>query len=324
MISAERKLIVTAAWTLTVLGAWSLIQRTAHAEELPAPHQVQVEFKITGSGVPVLSKIPYLGRLFINDPKPATECCEKECEIAEKFERIGIDFTKITPGLHIVEEDFETGFTIEESEFSICPACPANAQCSTNTQCSTNAQCSTNCCVACTATACPGLAACCKQTECVAQACATESKCVGDEPCQKTACIVSSRLGDLVAENMALNTALEAKDQILHLQTEMMERFATLMAEKVEVEAKLEFTQQLHAEREKSRQKIEELAQENNRLKNMVEMAAVRRDVEASKSELAQANQRLKERVTELELASRDSKSGVRVAKKARESKTQK
>lgn len=310
MITPERKLVVTAAWTLSVLGAWSIVQRAAQAEEVsPPPRQVRVELKVTGPGIPGLAKLPVLGRLFVNDVKTDSDCCVKKTVGADGLERIGIDFNEVCA--HGKEQ-----VSCEKCDVAVCPACPATTKVAVNA----NANCKT-----CTATSCPvGLSACCQNSECVVQTAAANEKCVGDEPCQKLACVVSSQIADLVAENVALESALEAKEQMLHLQSELMERFATMMAEKVQLQAQLEFSQKLFVERESARQKIQELAQENSKLKNMVEIAAARHEAEQAKVELAQENQRLKDRVAELEIATRDAKTGVRVAKKPRDAKTEK
>jgi hypothetical protein len=327
MISAERKLVVTAAWALTVLGAWSIAQRAVQAEEVQPPRQVRVELKVTSPGIPVLSKLPFVGQLFVNNTKKEPECAKGECakgecckeaaKVADAFERIGVDFESASRELCV---DSEGKLSCEKCAVELCPACPAVAQVAATAKV---------CCKNCTPENCAAVAACCKESQCVAQTVAIESQCEVDEelPCdilRKHPCLVSAEIADLRTENIALHSALEAKEQLVEMQTRMWERFAMLMAEKVQLQAQLEFSQQLLAERQKTLEKIQELAQENSRLKNMIEMATMREKVTQSNHELAQENQRLKTRVSELEVAGRVEQTEVRVAKKPRETKTEK
>ena len=318
MISANRKLVMTTAWTLTVLGAWSIAQRAVQAEEVRPKHEVRVELKL--SSAPFLSQLPFIGELFVNATKKESACCvEGQC--AQEFERIGIDFSEPGNklGLNLNEQGNKLQCAHEESTASCelctvdCANCPAKAQVATATQAA---------CKGCLAASCPSeLSQCCRQSECVVETKVANANCCGESECQKHTLAFTSHMTELVAENVALEMALEAKEELFQLQAKMWEQYAALMTEKIQLQEKLSFSEKLIAERESNWHKMQQLSEENSRLKNMVEIAAMRQKVENSKTELVQENERLKLRVAELDVTGDAQQAGVRVAKKPRATK---
>jgi hypothetical protein len=260
----------------------------------------------------MLSKIPGLAQWF---RVPAIDECTASRE--EPFERVGIDFnfppsspnfrTGIggtcigEPGepLFIFSAPLTLPYAVESCAGGKCP-CVAAAESKVQTASATTAPAETHqqgfeCTVS--ESACAKAAAC-------ETAYAHTAKC-------------PSLTERLMAENAALTTALDSKDAILELYSEMMDRMMALETEKVELQTRLRLAEELFAERERHHQEIRELAAENLKLKAHAEAAEAKHAAEKVQVELAVENERLKWRIAELERLAEAGKEAPRTARKA-------
>lgn len=282
--------------------------------------------------VPLLTKIPYVGRLFKTTP------CDESCQ------RIGIDFAGGQQGPKLM---FGIGWQSASAECTCddckCPAgtCPANCVKADNCVC-TNCPCPegscpeacvahvahSHCCAQQCAEKCAAGSHCCAvQT---AEGCAAGKCCIvrvtADEACPTAIvancqaecadhCVAGKclpadvrvfhlpapdRLVDvsrLSAENIRLASQLEAQESIFEERSELLDAMAELSAEKAKLEACLEFQAQ-HAELVKE---MHELYAENLRLKAQADLATERESLLREGLKTALENERLKLQVAELE-----------------------
>lgn len=333
MISAQQRLITTAVWIFVVLGGWSLAQHVALAEEkqvsgdeassvggheafsISRPGAVmRVEVKATG--IPVLTQIPYFGRLFVtssNQPEP--DNCQIETN--EVLERIGFDFDFFQKNM-ICSHGALIGCCVKcnESDNDVCPALGQMA----STAQQLCKKCSDAGCMH-TSAKCGIAAECPVHSNSIAHCAAAEpAKCADAEHCTAQVCdhhsaACHAQLAELTAENASLEAALEAKEELMELQSRMFEQVAVLMAEKAELQAELRFTEKLMEQRERKLHENHDLAVENLRLKSMLEAAAMHQAAEKERLELAFENERLKLKVAELERSHSSEAAKAQVAK---------
>jgi hypothetical protein len=267
-----------------ILCGWS-VASVALADEPKC--QCPASAAVHEVGVPLLSKVPYLSRLFKN-VGVAVPVCPQEC--ADAVEHIGVDFEFTVDG--------QTGV------LQICPVDgPATACQVGNCQVGT---CQANGCkvAACQAQgcqlavskvatkgACKCAADCCPDGQCCCAAKATSQQ-AGTREAQLWEKIVELSAGQAAAE-----AAFEVQSDSLERSSELLEALAEVHAEKAKLEARLEAL----AETNKIAEQLLELAAENTRLKAQVELAEAKAEVMQATVEMTVENERLKMRVAELE-----------------------
>ncbi len=251
-------------------------------------------------GVPILSKVPYLSRLFrsvgvVHEAGCEAGPCEKT-PCADQFERIGVDF-----------------------EF--CQTCPDGvvrfgpielAVCSEDENCCCRGQ---ECPVACAGCACPSAgklavsqaaAACesascackCGAGQCCAGACAAVSK-TSAAAHHAAACQCAGRdelwehLVEMAAAKGAAEAALEARQE----HSELLDALVEMATKGAALEAKLEAQAELH----KTFERMVELASENAQLKARVELAEIKAAMLKETIPVAIEKELLARRAAELE-----------------------
>ncbi len=243
---------------LAIFAAAAAFPTAASAEE-PAPKCRACA--VTETGVPLLSKIPYVNRLFKN-------------VTPREVEQIGVDF------------DFEIP--------TAGPAkCAIQAGCN---ECVKNASRPQVLVVRTTSQGKAVNACCANEARCENEACC-EAEVAQAIACLKGGCekeagqgLSWQRIVELTAHNAALETMLEAQEGIQEARAEMMEHFAEVMVEKAKLEAKVEaLTQQAELTKE-----MLSLAGENARLKAQLEMGEAKLALVHEMAKLAIENEQLK------------------------------
>jgi hypothetical protein len=246
---------------LAIVAVALLAAGAARSEEPKCAKCVKVE----EISVPILAKLPYVGRLF------RTVGIAPECD--HEFERIGIDF-----------------------ESAQCPACPLSAGravffAPAEETCGENA--------------CAATGKCGAIANCVAAKCCADTKCCAAECCQKEACVATGEekselwqhVAELTAENAAMDTMLQAHEEILEAREKMFETVTELMVDKAKLEARLEMVEH----RDGLLKELVELQAENARLKAQAEVAQQKEELLKAQFTTALENEQLKQRVAELE-----------------------
>ena len=324
-----------AAWCLAALGGVMVSLSAVRAEE---PHcDCPVKITIHEYGVPLLTKVPYISRLF--QPKPT--CRGEACE------PLGIDFDFVIGELHQPPQcenaaacPVATAAACEASCGKDC-ACPCSAPVTSvsvpaflcpELTAVYNAVCGADCqecqvrtvsgTAACNAAACSAgkCAANCTATKAVAVK--TSATCGGncvDAKCACTdcqcctcdsavarkatpaaghsACELWQHIAELTTQSAMANTALAAREELHEARAEMFESMAELLVEKGKLEAKLEATCKLA----EMMDGVHELVAENAKLKAQAELSGQREGLLRESLQLALENERLKLRVAELE-----------------------
>jgi hypothetical protein len=258
-------------------------------------------------GVPILTKIPYVSRLFKNvgvahEPGCAAAACQQagacpEASCDNVWERIGIDF-EVCPECPEAEV-FRFGpvgvaLGIKADGECCCPyACRCELAC----------KCAPGVChaVATEAVACGKVAAC--PAACEASCAKT---CAGNQP-------LWEKLVELAGEKGAAQAALETHLAAREEQSELLDALVEMAAKAASLEARLE-AQTEHA---RLTEQMLELAVENARLKSQVELAAAKEKLLETTIPVAVERELLARRVAELEEKLSTSSEGVRTARKA-------
>ena len=265
-------------------------------------------------GVPILSSIPYVSRLFknvgvVHEPGcEAGHCVKTPC--ASELERIGVDF------------DF-------------CQTCPDGivrfgpielAICSEDENCCCRDK---DCPAACAGCACPSVgkltvhqaaaisdAAAC-EAHCNAVACGDAKCCAGECKCAVATAgreDLWKHLVELSAEKAAAEAALEAREE----QSELLDALVEMATKTAALEAKLE----AQTEHQKLLGQMVELASENAQLKARTELAEAKAEMLRETIPVVVEKELLARKVASLEerLAARESErseEAIRTAKKA-------
>ena len=293
------KFAACVAWVVVVFGSFV-------ATSGDEPKQCQCP----QVGVPVLSKIPYISRLFKNVGVAHEAGCEAgqcpQTPCADQLERIGVDF-----------ELCQT-----------CPNCPLVrfgpielAICTEDEACCCRGM---DCPASCAACGCPSAgklavnnvavsksAACCESACCEAKCCAEKTS----EAAHRTAaCQCAGRdelwehLVEMAAAKGAAEAALEAREE----HSELLDALVELATKSAALEAKLEAQTEHH----KVMERMVELASENAQLKARVELAEIKTQMLKETLPVAVERELLAHRVAELEQRLAASDEGVRTAKK--------
>ncbi|MFO0902650.1 MAG: hypothetical protein U0939_06600 [Pirellulales bacterium] len=269
--------------------------------------------RCTASAVPMLSRIPYLNRLFKNQPlSEAGEACV--C-VDEVYERIGIDFdfSDLQATDHR-DGRFEFEFTapttsrlgVQVAEF----AGPVTASCrprvfvfspNTTMQLGLSVLDDAPVCGTCPSECSDSLAECDKTCTSCSTLC--------ESPCEElTNAQLMARLHQITTQNAMFATLTEAQEQIAEARTELLESLMetqithleekhALQLEIAQIKAKLEF----QSEREKLQAEIADLRHENTALQLQVVFSekaiATQQELAAARAEIA----RLAQRSSELE-----------------------
>jgi hypothetical protein len=269
-----------------------IVPSMARGEEPACPaHTVVVE------GVPILGKIPYIGRLFTNvgvceqgcaankacaETKacvewkacPAAPACPASHPCPAEAERIGIDFDFGFP----IGEDGQCPLAIRLVEFTKCTDCKsacAGGACEAGV-------CAAGKCEVATACECPGTKVCCDSCQVVAKApCCCGTKCGCGAGCQCGPANVAHAHG--AHRHVGGCPA-------------MFEHLLTLTAKSAALEAKLEARTE-HAELVSE---MLELAAENAKLKAQVELAEAKSEMQQQVLSVALENEQLKTKLAEL------------------------
>jgi hypothetical protein len=287
------------AWTV-VVGVLA-IAAIAVAEEPKC--QCPVAATAHEVGVPILSNVPYINRLFKNVGIATTPCASGECAVAghcdqakcveangavgkcesgkcpavttQVFERIGIDFDVVADA--------------KQCEGGACPigklvACDVATGCkaiAVAAKAGGSQSCGSECC---------GCKTCACEEKVAASAC----------PFAKTVAKTDAlweKIVELSAGQAAAEAALEVQEDTLDRTAEMLEALAEVHAEKARLEAKLE----LQEGQTELLGKLAEMAAENAQLKAQVELAEAKAKVMEHTVEITVENERLKMRLAEIE-----------------------
>ena len=243
-------------WAILFLAATT--PTAVRAAEPPACPKCSTAEK----GIPFLSRIPYVSRLFKNVNAP------------QDFERIGVDF-----------------------EFEICPDCPvplgiSSAACTQSAGAqlfavrrTSHQQTAAPCCEK----------ACCESAHCCENGCGED--CAEGSPCCRASCETAEHRGlswerivKLTAKNAALEASLEAQSAFHEEKSEMMESLAEMAIEK----AKLEVQVETLAQQSQITKEMLALISENARLKAQAQLAETKLTVVHEKAKLAMENEQLK------------------------------
>jgi len=166
-------------------------------------------------GVPMLSKIPYMSRLFKNVGVAEPACSKGTCEVRQ----IGVEL-ELTAG--------EQPADAKVCRAGQCEVCPALA-----------------CQVAATgACTCPGK--CCPDGQCSCAAKACTADCCASAKSAAKEHALWEKIVDLAAGKAAAEAALEVQEDSLERTGDLLEALAGVHAEKAKLEAQLETQAQLH------------------------------------------------------------------------------
>ncbi len=242
--------------------------------------------------VPILSKVPYISRLFKNVAIVTPPCATGECAVAGHGTQANCTQAKCADGncpavtTHIIERigvDFDVVAAGKECEGQACPVGKLTV---------------------CDVAACKAIAVAekaCDAACCEGKVCACESKVATTAcPCSKSAAKIDAlweKIVELSAGQAAAEAALEVKEDTLDRTAEMLEALAEVHAEKARLEAKLE----LQEGQTELLGKLAEMAAENAQLKAQVELAEAKAKVMEHTVEITVENERLKMRLAEIE-----------------------
>jgi hypothetical protein len=233
--------------------------------------------------VPILTRLPYINRLFkvVRTGEPGSCSCQGE--------RIGIDFDIAT--VSQAHCPLATGVGAAKCTAAGCTAAGCTAAGGAACKC-------------CTASGCAG-----KNCPCTAAAvaAAVHEEAAADH---HAAHAHHHEHIKLTAEKAALEAVLEAREQTQERFAEMLESLAGLTAENARLEAKLEARQ----EREKLLESLHALSAENKRLAGQIEAAERQAETIREAMQIALENERLKARVAQLEASAAET--SVRTAKR--------
>ena len=240
-------------------------------------------------GVPLLSKVPYVNRLF------------KKVTVVHH----GVE----APAVEQAQFQFEIGLAGPAA----CEACPAGKAAA----CGTAACGKDGCLVRPIKVAVPalGINHCAADCACAGEcACAKQCSCEAACPAVKVAAArcgagcgahhhtahhkeIVDQIVELTAAAAAAEARLEAREESLETTAELLQALAELTGEKAGLAARLEAQTEYHQLAEK----LMELSAENARLKAQVELAEAKAAVMQQTVEMAVENERLKLRVADLE-----------------------
>src|SRR5436190_5614215 len=234
---------------------------TAHGDEPACP-----KCSANQQGVPLLSKIPYVSRLF------KTAKCE-DCQ--GDFERIGVDF-----------------------DIEVCEHCPPPASASrANPPLITRwvvvkgeKQPKVLACEAATCGVPVARASNCAASNCKAAVCCEAAECCQASCSKEASSLSQDRIIEIYAENAALKATLEAQSAFHKEKLEMLEMLAGLSTEKAKLESQLET---LVHQSEATKETLA-LMSENARLKAQVEAAEAKLTIVHEMAKLAMENEQLK------------------------------
>jgi|GEM_PF-6069910 Multidrug resistance efflux pump len=266
------------------------------------------------TGVPILSKIPYVSRLFktvgiVDEPScEAGQCMKTPC--AEEFERIGIDFECPTcPNCPVVR--------FGPIELAICGeneacACPSAGKVGVG---KVAVACAAKCCEE----KCGEGKCCCGEGKCCCGQCQCAAAIAAHIAHKSTACQCAGReelwehLIELSAEKAAAEAALEAREE----HSELLDALVEMATKSAALEARLE----AQAEHHHVLERMVELAVENAQLKARAELAEAKTEMLKESLPVAVEKELLARRVAELEERLAASEAGLRTAKKANSKK---
>ena len=257
MHKAKNNRFQATIWTILLLAAAA--STAVRAAEPPACPKCSTAER----GIPILSRIPYVNRLFKN-VGPAQDAKVSP----QDFERIGVDF-----------------------EFEICPDCPVPLNIS-SAACTQSA--GSQLLAVRRASHQQAPAPCCEKA-CCENGCGED--CAEGSPCCRASCETAERRGlswerivELTAKNAALEASLEAQTAFHEEKSEMMESLAEMAIEKAKLEVQVEtLTQQSQITKE-----MLALISENARLKVQAQMAETKLTVVHEMAKLAMENEQLK------------------------------
>jgi hypothetical protein len=245
------------------------------------------------SGVPMLSQVPYIGRLF-----RVCEPCEGD------FERIGVDFEFCTEGeFPFAVKFWECGADCEGGQCK-AKACCAEGQCKANAAACECPVAKTTCqsCQVAAKTACACEARCACDSKCACESkVAHASKCACGETCQCGDHVVAHPFGPVpfIAQHLPPH-AIVAHHGPAHPPVGacpgMLEHLLALTAKSAALEAKLE----ARTEQAELVSEMLELAQENARLKAQVELAEAKSELAQQVLTVTLENEQLKSKLAEL------------------------
>lgn len=237
---------------LAIFAAAAAFPTAASAEE-PAPKCRACA--VTETGVPLLSKIPYVNRLFKN-------------VTPREVEQIGVDFDFDIPTAGPAKCAIQAG----------CNECVKNASRPQVLVVRTTSQGKA-------VNACCANEACCEAEVAQAIACLKGG-------CEKEAGqgLSWERIVELSAHNAALETMLEAQEGIQEARAEMMEHLTEVLVENAKLEAKVESL----AQQAEFTKEMLALASENARLKAQIEMGEAKLALVHEMAKLAIENEQLK------------------------------
>lgn len=244
-----------------LLAGATLRLDAARGDEPPA---VCPKCSTVQQGIPLLSKIPYVSKLFTNGTAALCQDCQ---DVA----RIGVDFD-----VEVCQEcpppappAFRAGplvarwFVVEGGNKSACQANICESDCGSDD---------------CQTLACKD-AACCEASACCQASCGTTASGSSWE-----------RIVDLTARNAALEATLEAQTVFQKEKSEMFAMLAELNAHKAKLEAQVETL----AQQNQVTKEMLTLMTENARLKCQVEAAEAKLTIVHEMAKLAMENEQLK------------------------------
>jgi hypothetical protein len=275
-------------WCVTSLATVFVVAGLSRAEEPACPCPSAAAHP---TATPVLSKLPYLNRLFI------TLGLDGQGRVVRQVSGSGDWLPQICPAGQAL-------FTAKDVRVE----CEVNGDCRTctitKTATATGSECA--CGTDCAATNCAN----CKCQSCACESKADEASCGQDcgvlvvkreikqlpegLPCPF---MLMEKIASLMAEKAAAEAALQARQEADERIEGLIETVAELLADNAALDAKLE-SQTEHA---KLHEKLADLAAENARLKAHVELAAERADLHRGSLMLSLENERLKQRLVEIE-----------------------
>jgi hypothetical protein len=283
-------------------------------------HEKQCQCHSTG--VPILSKLPYVSRLFKNVVvvhEPGCEggqCPKTPC--AEELERIGIDF-ELCPDCPVVRFGPIELSICGEDEACVCHGkeCPAScAQSACSSVDKVVAACTANCCEG----KCGEGKCCCGEGKCACGQCRCAAAIASEIAHKSVACHCAGReelwehLVELSAEKAAAEAALEAREE----HSELLDALVEMATKSAALEARLE----AQAEHHHVLERMVELAVENAQLKARAELAEAKAEMLKESLPVAVEKELLAHRVAELEERLAASDAGLRTAKKANSKKS--
>jgi hypothetical protein len=270
-------------------------------------------------GVPILSNLPYISRLFksvgvVHEPGcEAGHCVKTPC--ADQLEQIGVDFelSQTCPNNPLVRfGPIELAICAEDENCCCrgkeCPAACAGDGCPSAGKMVVWQAAVSDKKTACEATACAATA--CAASD-AAKCCPGECKCAAATAGRED---LWKHLVEMAAEKGAAEAALEAREE----QSELLDALVEMATKTAALEAKLE----AQSEHQKLMEQMVELASENAQLKARGELAEAKAEMLRETIPVVVEKELLARRVAALEerLAARESErsqEAIRTAKKA-------